>query len=181
MDGRFGHGHFGQDVLARDVLAKWKFKVGRFGQIPFPSTIIVDFERSVEIAILSVFGEHVNIQFCFYHLSQSIWRKIQALGLTHRYENDNEFRLFCGHIDALAFLPLDQVSEGMDYLKDNLPEAAEELLHYFDSNYVSGQLRQRRDNNGLVVNFRRVPPMFKPHRWNCYDATVSNLPRTNNA
>lgn len=70
-----------------------------------PSVIIVDFERSVELAIVSVFGEHVNIQYCFYHLTQYIWRKIQSLGLTTLYENDNDFRLFCGQIDALAFLP----------------------------------------------------------------------------
>ena len=47
-----------------------------------PSVIIVDFERSVELAIVSVFGEQVTIQYCFYHLTQSIWRKIQSLGLT---------------------------------------------------------------------------------------------------
>ena len=34
-----------------------------------PSTIIVDFKRSVEHAITGVFGDHVNIQFCFYHLT----------------------------------------------------------------------------------------------------------------
>ena len=66
-----------------------------------PSVIIVDFERSVDLAIVSVFGEQVTIQYCFYHLTQSIWRKIQRLGLTTLYENDNDFRLFCGQMDAL--------------------------------------------------------------------------------
>ena len=82
-----------------------------------PSVIIIDFERSVELAINSVFGEHVNIKFCFYHLTQSIWRKIQSLGLSNHYERDNDFRLYCGQIDALAFLPLDEVQQGMAYLK----------------------------------------------------------------
>lgn len=146
-----------------------------------PSTVILDFERSVEMAVSSVFGDHVNIQFCFYHLTQSIWRKIQSLGLTNRYENDNGFRLFCGQIDALAFLPLEEVSEGMDLLKETAPEEAESLVHYFDSTYVSGQLRPRRNNNGLVVNFRRIPPLYPPHRWNCHQVTMMNQPRTNNA
>ena len=32
-----------------------------------PSVIIVDFERSVELAIVSAFGEQVTIQYCFYN------------------------------------------------------------------------------------------------------------------
>ena len=59
-----------------------------------PFTLIVDFERSVEHAITGVFRDHVDIQFCFYHLTQSIWRKIQSLGLTHLYETDNNFVYF---------------------------------------------------------------------------------------
>ena len=37
------------------------------------AVIIVVIERSVELAIVSVFDEQVNIQYCFYHLIQSIW------------------------------------------------------------------------------------------------------------
>ena len=59
-----------------------------------PSVVIVDFERSVELALHAVFGEHVTIQYCFYHLTQSIWRKIQSLGLTNLYESDDDFRLW---------------------------------------------------------------------------------------
>ena len=146
-----------------------------------PSVIIIDFERSVELAINSVFGEHVNIKFCFYHLTQSIWRKIQSLGLSNHYERDNDFRLYCGQIDALAFLPLDEVQQGMVYLKETVLEEAEPLLEYFDSTYVTGQLRPRRNNDGLVLNFRRIPPIFAPHKWNVHISTVTNEPRTNNA
>ena len=45
-----------------------------------PSIVIVDFERGVENALHSVFGDHVHIQYCFYHLTLSIWRKIQSVG-----------------------------------------------------------------------------------------------------
>ena len=48
--------------------------------------VIVDFERSVELALQIVFGEHVNFQYCFSHLTQSIWCKIQSLGLKNLYE-----------------------------------------------------------------------------------------------
>ena len=46
-----------------------------------PSVVMIDFERSVGLAVLSVFGEHVQVKVCFYHLTQSIRRKSQALGL----------------------------------------------------------------------------------------------------
>ena len=31
-------------------------------------------------AVSSVLGDHVTVQGCFYHLTQSTWRKVQALG-----------------------------------------------------------------------------------------------------
>ena len=46
-----------------------------------PSVVIVDFERSVELALHAVYSDHVNIQYWFYHLTQSIRRKIKSLGL----------------------------------------------------------------------------------------------------
>ena len=145
-----------------------------------PSVVIVDFERAVERALHTVFGDHVHIQYCFYHLTQSIWKKIQALGLSNSYQNDEEFRLFCGAIDALAFLPVNEVSEGMNHLKETCPDEAKPLLEYFDQTYVTGHLRQRQSPDGLRVIVRRTPPMFLPKNWNMHDVTVSDQPRTNN-
>jgi len=148
-----------------------------------PATVIVDFERSVELSIHSVFGAQVNIQYCFYHLTQSIWRKIQELGLTNLYEGDTDFRLFCGRLDALAFLPPDEVREGMTHLKDIMPDEAEPLVEYFDTTYVTGQLRQRRVPQGDGIprlQFRRLPPMFDPASWNMHEITLADQPRTNN-
>ena len=43
---------------------------------------------------------------------------------------------FCGMLDGLAFLPLDDVLEGLTYLRDNPPEGLESLIDYFDSTCV---------------------------------------------
>ena len=40
-------------------------------------------------------------------------------------------------MDALAFLPPDDVKEGMDYLKGRIPEGTELLFQYFDQTYVN--------------------------------------------
>ena len=70
----------------------------------------------LENALHSVFGDNVHMQYCFYYLTQSIWRKIQSLG-TNLYETHND-SFFWWSIDALAFLPTDQVTEGMTHLRD---------------------------------------------------------------
>jgi hypothetical protein len=64
-------------------------------------TIITDFEDAVLRAVTAVFGPHINHQGCFYHLTQASWRKIQQLGLVLLYNNDDDFRLFCGMMESL--------------------------------------------------------------------------------
>jgi len=149
----------------------------------FPTVVIIDFEQSVDNALRAVFGNHVQTQFCFYHLTQATWRQIQSLGLTNTYKDDNEFRLYCGQLDALAFLPIDQVPAGMNHLKETMPEPAEPLVEYFDRTYVSGKLRQvpqQNGNNLAPIRIRRVPPLFAPDKWNMHQVTMDNQPRTNN-
>lgn len=74
-----------------------------------PTTVICDFEQAVIKAIAAVLGSHVKVQGCFYHLTQSTWRKIQDLGLATVYKSDENVKHFCGMLDSLAFLPLVEV------------------------------------------------------------------------
>ena len=46
-----------------------------------PEYVHLDFERSVINVVKNTFGSHVNTKGCFYHLTQSTWRKVQDLGL----------------------------------------------------------------------------------------------------
>src|SRR6218665_699646 len=55
------------------------------------------------------FGQQVNVTGCFYHLTQSTWRKIQELGLSVAYRDNKTLKHFCGMLDGLAFLPLTDV------------------------------------------------------------------------
>ena len=82
---------------------------------PDPAYVITDFEISVIQAIPAVLGDAVESGGCFYHLTQATWRKIQELGLVIHYRDDEEFHHFCGILDGLAFLPLDDVVEGFEY------------------------------------------------------------------
>jgi hypothetical protein len=89
---------------------------------PNPTRVVVDFEMAIHNAIKSVLGDSIEIQGCFYHLTQSTWRRIQSEGLQAAYLSDEEVRHFCGKIDGLAFLPVTDVSDGISYLRETAPE-----------------------------------------------------------
>jgi len=46
---------------------------------PDPKYLNLDFESAVIEAAKEVIGNHINIRGCFYHLYQSIFRKVQEL------------------------------------------------------------------------------------------------------
>ena len=84
----------------------------------FQSTIQCPvFEDAVLRAVTVVFDRHINHQGCFYHLTQASWRKIQQLGLVPLYNNDDDFRVFCGMMDGLAFLPVPDLTNGIHLLR----------------------------------------------------------------
>ena len=97
-------------------------------------TVVTDFEDGVLCAFLAIFGRDIQNKGCFYHLIQATWCKIQELILVPAYNGNENFHLSCAMIDRLAFLPVDQVGDGMEYLKSIIPgdvEQAEDLLMYF--------------------------------------------------
>ena len=98
--------------------------------VPTPATVLCDFELAVIRALMAVLPLGVRIQGCFYHLTQATWRKIQELGLSPRYTADDDFKLFCGKLDGLAFLPIDDVHDGMDSPMQHTPDGAQELVDY---------------------------------------------------
>ena len=150
-----------------------------------PTTITLDFEQAVINAVTSSFGPQVNVHGCFYHLTQATWRKIQTLGLVQRYREEEDVKLFCGMLDGLAFLPVDDVPEGMTYLREHTPEGLEPLLDYFDNTYVSGAFRriqppQHPDGSMPPLRMHRMPPMYPPPIWNVNSITLEGGSRTNN-
>ncbi|KAF0708671.1 Uncharacterized protein FWK35_00033033 [Aphis craccivora] len=93
---------------------------------------------------------------------------------------DYDFNEFCGMLDSLAFLPINRLQEGVDYLKSIIPLGAEELFQYFDEIYVSGTIRRINKQNTLSLSVRRFSAMFPPETWNVHQTTLENNHRTNN-
>ena len=46
---------------------------------------------------------------CYFHYSQSIWRKVQKLGLSNVYHSNQKFRALIRAFMSLPFLPADQI------------------------------------------------------------------------
>ena len=100
------------------------------------------------------------------------------------YKNNENVRHFIGMLDGLAFLRLNDINEGIQYLENLIPHGIpemQELFSYFDCNYVRGPyVRQEPDPNINILALRRHPPLYPTELWNMFDITMSNEARTNN-
>ena len=86
-------------------------------------TITVDFERGAYNALRTVFGQLINVNGCFFYLTQSTLRKATVLGQKqYIVEDSNQFdaeiRMFVAMIDALAFVPIADISIALNVLQN---------------------------------------------------------------
>ena len=80
-----------------------------------PNDVLIDFERSVFNAFQN---RNIEVQGCFYHLYANIWKHDQHLGLSQRYNQEEEFALHITMLPVLALLPAGDVIEGFEELVD---------------------------------------------------------------
>ena len=110
------------------------------------------------------------------------------LGFTSAYKTNESIRYFCGMLDALVFIPVDDIQKGLEYIQSQVPDgenkiALESLVSYFDATYISGTVRriQRPGESGDVrLHLRCLLPLFHPPLWNVHEATLAGDDRTNN-
>lgn len=133
-----------------------------------PSYVITDFEIGAINAAKKYFPL-AKMHGCFFHLCQSLWRRIQQLGLQSRYTNEPNFALNVRQLLALAFVPPKDVtirftelckSEFWTADPDNVK--LHELLDYFESTYIGVETR----------NKSRRPVTFPPTMWSVYEITI---------
>ena len=142
-----------------------------------PETLMIDMEQAVVTAIIQKFPDCL-IQFCFFHYKPSIWRWIQANGMSSKYSHENNiwFRQFINQHICLAFIPPNDVVEAFECLQ----QAAEEHLEdsdveaftgYFESNFI-GRIKR---------NGTRSTPRHQIHMWNQFENAMNDNNRTNNS
>jgi len=117
------------------------------------------------LAAINAFKEvfpTVVISGCHFHLSQSIIRKVNELGLIMRYQRDDEFALHVRMLYALAYLPTDKVPDGLEVVRGLTTADGQPVVEYFDSTYVWGPVLRRTAGNEVVRRTPRCPPTL----WN---------------
>ena len=141
-----------------------------------PGSILVDFERAAINAFTSAYPT-ASVRGCYFHLCQSVLRKVNDVGLKVQYETDNEVRGFIRCLPALAFVPPENVLEGFEILVETMPQGfdhLDELVTYFEHTYVRGRRhRGRGDNYG--------PALFPVALWNQHTAGADGIARTTNS
>ena len=133
-----------------------------------PTTITMDFELAAINAARSVFPDAL-LHGCYFHFRQSLYRKIQTLGLQQKYASDLEFSHNMKKYASLAFVPPDDVQEAFASLKSSMQVEVDEKLgnysSYVEKTYIGTQTKK---------------PMFNKEFWNVQHAVTNGLPKTNN-
>ena len=99
-----------------------------------------------------------------------LFSSLHELSLKTNYEQYPVFAHNVNQIFALAFLDLNDVSQGFDDLYNALAQVLHPLLDYFEDTYVG-----RRHLQG------RSRPIFEIDFWNMHQRTTDLLIRTNNS
>ena len=128
-----------------------------------PLKVLTDFELAAINAFREEFPE-AELSGCYFHLSQSIVRKVGELGLKNQFENDQNLNVLVKSLAALSFVPIEDVNEVFARLAEQFPqnEACEDLLAYFEANY------------------RIRNPRFPPTFWNHFTDALGSAPKTTN-
>jgi hypothetical protein len=117
-----------------------------------PQLVLSDFERSAMNAYEEEFPGIV-IKGCHFHMTQSLWRKIQELGLAVDYKENSQLRAWFDLFKGLAFVPLNLIELAFNIILDSKPLKNEKIdlfIKYFTSTWFSSSC------------------MFPPHIWNHY-------------
>lgn len=134
-----------------------------------PASIMADFEKASLNACATVFPGAL-LAGCFFHLGQSLWRKVQECHLAEAYRDDDDVRVHVKMLLALSFVPVADVAEAFDELVEGSPQLLSPVNDYWEDNYVGRRRRGRRGN-----------PRFPINLWNMRDRLNDGLPRTNNS
>ena len=83
---------------------------------------MIDFEKASMNGLENNFISVIN--GCFFHLSQYVYRKVQAEGLARNYREDLKFTLKIMILPSLSFLPEMDVINCLIFLLQDFPGSA---------------------------------------------------------
>lgn len=140
-----------------------------------PHRILVDFESAAINAFRDAYPK-ADVSGCYFHLCQSILRKVNECGLKSDYERDDEIRGFIRCLASISHVPIADVPDAFDTLCETMPanEKVNEVVTYFEHTYIRGRRRQGRGQN-------YGPAIFPIPLWNQFMAAGEGIARTTNS
>jgi hypothetical protein len=140
----------------RQLLQTLKTKVRHVtGHALKPKRIMCDFELAIMSAVETELPR-TEICGCLFHFRQSLYRKLNELGLSRAYKHDVDFRATIAKFMSIGFLPLQLVRNNFIILSTSRP--------------FTRLARQYPDLNRFVayVDNTYIRGRFPPRMWNMY-------------
>ena len=130
-----------------------------------PEQVVCDFEIALKIAVETELP-NTRVSGCYFHFCQSLWRKIQELGLSQMYRRRRKVRKLLRKMMAIGHLPTNIVRQNVNLLQTargtrrliNRYPVMGDFFTYFRNSYLDDQ--------------------FPIALWNVYDRGIDC--RTNN-
>ena len=146
----------------------------RYGEEPAPAYVSTDFKSPAIDAYKEVLPDAQHLG-CFFHFSQILWRKLQAIGLqaVYRSEEEEALREHFRSLIALSFLHCDHIEDTFDRLCEVIDDRLTPICDHLEDNYIRGRPRRGRR--------QARPPSFPKPIWNCHERVLAGLPRTTNS
>jgi hypothetical protein len=132
-----------------------------------PTKVICDFEAAI-IAAIETKLPNSRVRGCYFHFCQSLWRKIQELGLAGAYRRRRKLRKCLQKCMAIGYLPLALVDLNFGTFLTSRT-VARCCLHHPELRQFMRYLRQ---------NYIRQNALFPTRIWNVFDRNSDT--RTNN-
>ena len=152
----------------RRLLAHVKQEVRRItGRNWRPRLVISDFENAILIALQTEL-RRTQVRGCYFHFTQSLWRRIQSIGLAPAYNNSRRLRACLRKFMAIGYLPVAVVRNNFHLHANDID--TQRLCHRYP------QLREFIEY--LDRNYVRAVAQFPTAMWNVYDRDIDT--RTNN-
>ncbi|CAF4702059.1 unnamed protein product [Rotaria socialis] len=139
-------------------------KIVEFAPTWSPRIIMLAFEKAVANVLSNNFPQ-VCLSGCYFHLRQSIHRKLQ------KSEDDVGFAHGIHKMAALAFINPNDVINAFADVSTHLGDDFQSMLDYFEDTYIGR----------FHANGSRAKPLFNFEYWNVYERTKTHQMRTNSS
>lgn len=133
-----------------------------------PTSVSTDFELAALNAINATFPR-AQMFGCLFHLAKNMKKKLASEGLMEMYNMDPEFALSARMIISLAFVPPESLENAFEELSNEIPDALQPVLNWFEDTYIGRRIRQG-----------HRAAIYPNAIWTVYQRTLDGLDRTNN-